>query len=123
MLTMPTYRAYRIFQGSLRGIQIQFSQPGACTAAINYYRHLFRNPLRPRHSPKIENLCLYIQWNDCLVCTHNYSCRKANCNMLIGTTANIFQGMKKKTCNRKIFSPRIKSNIRYCCILTHGIGY
>ena len=28
-------------------------------------------------------------------------CRKASCNMLIGATANIFQGMKEKTCNRE----------------------
>ena len=33
--------------------------------------------------------------------------------MLISTTANIFQGMKEKTCNRETFSPRTKSNIRY----------
>jgi len=31
--------------------------------------------------------------------------------MLIGTTANIFQGMKEKTCNRDTFSPQTKSNI------------
>ena len=31
-------------------------------------------------------------------------------------TANIFQGMKEKTCNRETFSPRTKSNIQYIVI-------
>ena len=40
-------------------------------------------------------------------------------------TANIFQGMKEKTCNRETFSPQTKSNIRYIFVLMvilHGIS-
>ena len=48
----------------MEAFKYNFSQPGACSAAVNYYRHLFRNPPRPRHNEKIEKPVLVI-W----VCT------------------------------------------------------
>lgn len=49
----------------LEAFKYNFSQPGACTAAINYYRNLFSDA-RPRHTEKIEKpvlviwVCMYL---------------------------------------------------------------
>ena len=45
----------------MEAFKYNFSQPGACTAAINYYRHLIQ---MPPYSEKIEKPVLVI-W----VCT------------------------------------------------------
>ena len=38
----------------IEAYKYNFSQPGACTAAINYYRNLSLVSSRPRHNVKIE---------------------------------------------------------------------
>ena len=52
----------------LEAFKYNFSQPGACTAAINYYRNIFNAP-KSRHSEKIEKPVLVI-W----VCTMLLTC-------------------------------------------------
>ena len=44
----------------IEAFKYTFSQPGACTAAVNYYRNLSLTSSRPRHNVKIETPVLII---------------------------------------------------------------
>ena len=44
----------------IEAYKYNFSQPGACTAAVNYYRNLSLVSSRPRHKVKIETPVLVI---------------------------------------------------------------